>query len=202
MYLYGHALASSDFTMYASGLGVEYGAIPLYLHVKNTVQSSGNVTLFTWSSESPGLYKAIDLFTTTIPLVNPSGILSLYTHGYGGTPRSSSMNLFLKSETPSIANTVDLMVGNYYSSATNSTYLTLMGPSGSLGAEYSSGTISLFMGDGNEPVSNSITMFVNTQEQTYNYIPLLLEGQPNTRSYTTLYVSGIQPVFNSIKLYI
>lgn len=202
VYTYGHDVTSGNFTCYTSGLGVESISIPLFLSVHDPVEVANTTTLFTYGAESLSLFSTIDLFTTTIALVNPSSIMPLYIDGYGGIARSSSMNLFLKSETPTLSNTLDLTVGNYSSGVEKALNLTLWGPEGWSGSEYGSGTIPLVIGEGNEPVQNNITLFIKTQEYSYDSIPLMLEGQPNMRAELTLTISGIQPVNNSIWLYI
>jgi len=201
-YLYGHDTVNNSFNCYTSGTDYILSYIPLFLSAQDPINIDSQTTLFTYGAESPTLFSTINLFTTTIALVNPSSIIPLYIDGYGGVSRSSSMNLFLKSETPSLSNTLDLTVGNYTSGVEKALNLTMWGPEGWNGSSYGSGTIPLVIGQGNEPIQNNITLFIKTQEYSYNSIPLMLEGQPNIRAELTLSISGIQPVHNSIWLYV
>ena len=202
LYSYGHESANNSMTLHTSCLGVPTAYIPLFLSVHDSVESSGNFGMFIYGSETPSVFSALDLFTTTVASVPATSNMPLFIEGVGGISRSSSMNLYLHSVEPSISNTLDLVLGNYSSGSYNSITMMMKGPAGLDGGSYGSGVMSLIIGSDNTQPYGSIPLFITTEQESYNYMPLMLEGQPNYRAEMTMTISGISPVNNSIWLYI
>lgn len=202
LYSYGHDSSSGVITLHTSALGVPSAYIPLFLSVHDPVSSSGSFGMFVYGAETPSVFAVLDLFTTTIASAPATVTMPLFIEGVGGISRSSSMNLYLHSVTPSISNTLDLVLGNYSSGTYNSITMMMKGPAGLDGGAYGSGVMSMVIGANNDQPYGSIPLFITTEQQSYNYMPLMLEGQPNYRAEMTMTISGISPVNNSIWLYI
>ena len=125
-----------------------------------------------------------------------------YIGGFGGTLKSATIPLYLKSEAPSLGKSLDLFIGNYYEQFASGIPFYLEAPSGTLGAIPYSGGFPMYIARDSEWTWLSLPMYLQVSSGLDNTMTMYIAGGTYSNNSFTMAMSGLGNKVGNIDLMI
>lgn len=204
LYINGAFIASGDITLYTFSSESDNESMILFTKSTEGIEDNNNLHLYLFSTANSGLYNYIPLVLGSDGLA-PDYLMDLYVHGSPNPIGSSGwMNLVLSS-IPSISGGLELFIQNEVSGVNN--YISVYVSGGGLnsnslpGSVPASSVIPLVMWRDYEGVIWSTSLYTAGPIPDSGIIPLYMMGGPSLTENIDLYISGIDPKFNTVRLF-
>ncbi len=172
-------------TMFMPSVAGSGQGMSLFLKQIPPPSSYKTADLFVFSATTPTIYDVFSLYTKSYP----SNGMTLFIQADDSATNRKGMDLFLKSDTPSVAATTPLYIENAYQSGFKSVKLFIKGD-GTLNNGYVySGSTSLYI---QRPTDNGFTLFVKGNSVASG-VDMSVKGAFYQTAATTMVINGFAP---------
>jgi len=177
-----------DTTLYINGAPIS-GSIPLYIKGGlydnasmnlyssglTPLESSGDISLFMWSTTNSGVFNTTPLHIGISGTPDPDYQLNLVMQGDASSDLTSNMNLFLENDN-SVNDNIPLFLQNDYVLESGNIPLFMAAPSGTLGAVPFNDNMNLFINRQFNGVHHRVSLHLLAQSGENNNMNLFVEG--------------------------